>query len=113
METKIKIQKEDLLKGAIKIIRNKGIESLSARNLAKIVNCSTQPIFRIFENMDDLKSNVYNDVYDIQTRYIKNGETHQVPFIGIGLSYIEFAQKENNSVLLKNKLLIKWMCLFK
>ena len=96
MSTKIKVQKEDLIKGAVKIIRNKGIEELSARNLAKIVGCSTQPIFRLFENMEDLKSNVYNDVYEIQNRYTTNGESHQVPFIGIGLSYIEFAQKEKN-----------------
>ena len=47
-----KIKKEDLIKGSIKIIRNKGIESLSARNLAKICECSTQPIFRLFENME-------------------------------------------------------------
>ena len=96
MSTKAKIQKEELIKGAVKIIRNKGVESLSARNLAKVVGCSTQPIFRIFENMNDLKSCVYNDIYEIQNRFITNGETHQVPFIGIGLSYIEFAQKEKN-----------------
>lgn len=96
MSVKVKIQKEDLIKGAIKIIRSKGIEELSARNLAKIVGCSTQPIFRIFENMEDLKSCVYNDVYAIQNKYTSNGENHQVPFIGIGLSYIEFAQKEKN-----------------
>lgn len=96
MSVKVKIQKEDLLKGAIKIIRNNGVEALSARNLAKEVGCSTQPIFRLFENMDDLKNTVYNDVYEIQNKYIASGENHQVPFIGIGLSYIEFAQKEKN-----------------
>ena len=91
-----KIKKEDLIKGSIKIIRNKGIECLSARNLAKICDCSTQPIFRLFENMDDLKNTVYNDVYEIQNKYLDNGINHQVPFIGIGLSYIEFAKKEKN-----------------
>ena len=96
MSTKAKVQKEDLIKGAVKIIRSKGVEYLSARNLATAVGCSTQPIFRLFENMNDLKCCVYNDIYEIQTRYTSNGESHQVPFIGIGLSYIEFAQKEKN-----------------
>lgn len=91
-----KIKKEDLIKGSIKIIRDKGIEELSARNLAKVCNCSTQPIFRIFENMEDLKNTVYDDIYEIQSKYISNGENHQVPFIGMGLSYIEFAGKEKN-----------------
>lgn len=96
MSAVTKIKKEDLLKGAIKIIRTKGIEELSARNLAKTCECSTQPIFRLFENMEDLKNTVYEDVYEIQKKYLTNGEKHQVPFIGIGLSYIEFATKEKN-----------------
>lgn len=96
MSATIKIKKEDLVKGAIKIIRDKGIEELSARNLARVCECSTQPIFRIFKNMDDLKNTVYNDIYEIQSKYLSNGEEHQIPFIGTGLSYIEFAQKEKN-----------------
>lgn len=91
-----KIKKEDLIKGAVKIIRSKGDNELSARNLAKVVGCSTQPIFRIFKNMEDLKSTVYDDVYELQKKYLSNGENHQVPFIGVGLSYIEFAKKEKN-----------------
>lgn len=96
MSAKVLIKKEDLIKGAVKIIRNEGIEELSARNLARACNCSTQPIFRLFENMEDLKKTVYNDVYEIQNKYLSNGQVHQVPFIGIGLSYIEFATKEKN-----------------
>lgn len=96
MSAKVLIKKEDLIKGAVKIIRNEGIEELSARNLARACNCSTQPIFRLFENMEDLKKTVYNDVYEIQNKYLSNGQIHQVPFIGIGLSYIEFATKEKN-----------------
>lgn len=96
MSAKVLIKKEDLIKGAVKIIRSDGIEQLSARNLARACNCSTQPIFRLFENMDELKKTVYNDVYEIQNKYLTTGKTHQVPFIGVGLSYIEFATKEKN-----------------
>ena len=96
MSAIVKIKKEDLVKGAIKIIRDKGEYELSARNLAKVVGCSTQPIFRLFKNMDDLKNTVYDDVYEIQNKFISNGKDHQIPFIGIGLSYIEFASKEKN-----------------
>ena len=46
--------------------------------------------------MDELKDTVYEDVYGIQKKYLTNGESHQVPFIGVGLSYIEFATKEKN-----------------
>ena len=96
MSAVTKIKKEDLIKGAIKIIRSKGDNELSARNLAKVVGCSTQPIFRLFKNMDDLKNTVYDDVYELQNKYLSSGKEHQVPFIGVGLSYIEFATKEKN-----------------
>lgn len=92
----VKIKKEDLIKGSIKIIRDEGDSKLSARNLAKVVDCSTQPIFRLFTNMDDLKRTVYDDVYELQKKYLLKGNEHQVPFIGVGLSYIDFATKEKN-----------------
>lgn len=92
----VKIKKEDLIKGSIKIIRDEGDSNLSARNLAKVVGCSTQPIFRLFMNMDDLKKTVYDDVYELQKKYLLKGKEHQVPFIGVGLSYIDFATKEKN-----------------
>ena len=96
MSAVVKIKKEDLLKGAIKIIRDNGENELSARNLAKVVGCSTQPIFRLFKNMEDLKNTVYDDIYEIHNKFIANGKEHQIPFIGIGLSYIDFAYKEKN-----------------
>ena len=92
----VKIKKEDLIKGSIKIIRDEGDSKLSARNLAKVVDCSTQPIFRLFTNMDELKRTVYDDVYELQKKYLLKGNEHQVPFIGVGLSYIDFATKEKN-----------------
>ena len=92
----VKIKKEDLIKGSIKIIRDEGDNNLSARNLAKVVGCSTQPIFRLFTNMDELKRAVYDDVYELQKKYLLKGNEHQVPFIGVGLSYIDFATKEKN-----------------
>lgn len=92
----VKIKKEDLIKGSIKIIRDEGDSNLSARNLAKVVDCSTQPIFRLFTNMDELKRTVYDDVYELQKKYLLKGKEHQVPFIGVGLSYIDFATKEKN-----------------
>ena len=35
----VRIKKEDLIKGAIKKKRDKGIEDLLARNLAKVCEC--------------------------------------------------------------------------
>ena len=40
-----KIKKEDIINTAFEIIRKNGENALSARDLAKKLNCSIQPIF--------------------------------------------------------------------
>ena len=93
----VRIKKEDIIKGTIKFIKTYGIEELSARNLAKSIECSTQPLFKQFENMDDLKNQVFNDVNKLHKSILNKGkESHEIPFIGIGLAYINFAKKEPN-----------------
>ncbi len=93
----VKIKKEDIIKGTIKFIRKEGIENLSARTLARSIKCSTQPLFKQFINMEDLKQTVFSDVNKIHKSYLEKGkDKHEIPFIGIGLSYIEFAKKEPN-----------------
>ena len=93
----VRIKKEDIIKGTIKFIKTNGIEELSARNLAKSIKCSTQPLFKQFENMDDLKKQVFNDVNKLHKSILDKGkENHEIPFIGIGLAYINFAKKEPN-----------------
>lgn len=93
----VRIKKEDIIKGTIKFIKTNGIETLSARTLARSIKCSTQPLFKQFENMDDLKIQVFADVNKLHKSYIEKGkEKHDIPFIGLGLAYIDFAKKEPN-----------------
>ena len=58
MPPKTIISKEDVLNASLTLIRNEGAERLNARNLAKQLNCSTNPIFRIYKNMEELKKDV-------------------------------------------------------
>lgn len=93
----VRIKREDIIKGTIKYIKTNGIENLSARTLARSIKCSTQPLFKQFENMEDLKSTVFKDVNKLHKSYLEKGrDRHQIPFIGIGLAYIDFAKKEPN-----------------
>ena len=93
----VRIKREDIIKGTIKYIREKGIENLSARTLAKSIKCSTQPIFKQFINMEDLKQTVFTDIFKLHKSILEKGkDKHDIPFIGIGLAYIDFAKKEPN-----------------
>ena len=58
MARKQVISKEGLIDGAFRLVQEQGIEALSARSLAKFCGCSTQPIFRIYNNMDELKADL-------------------------------------------------------
>ena len=64
MARKKEIDKQRILDAAYKLAVRGGIESLTARNIAKAVNCSTQPIYLEFENMQDLRNQVLARISD-------------------------------------------------
>ena len=54
MARKETITKQDIMNAAFEILQEEGIEQVTARKLAAKANCSTQPIFRVYKNMDEL-----------------------------------------------------------
>lgn len=90
-----KYSKERIIEIALNIVRDDGIESVSARNIAKKLGCSICPVFSCFENMDVLKKEVLDKIYGLYTEYIQeNMKKESKPFKGAGMGYIKFA-KEN------------------
>ena len=59
MANKERYTKEYILEMGLKFVEEYGIESLNARNFAKYMNTSTQPIFRNYSNMNDLKEDIF------------------------------------------------------
>lgn len=90
-----KYSKESVIEAAFKIVKEEGIAQLNARRIAKELNCSVQPIFSNFENMDDLKKHLYqkiiNEFYDFVTKKI---DDKIPPYKQIGINYVYFAKKE-------------------
>ena len=82
--------KEDMIEGAFQLIRERGHDALTARNLASYLGCSTQPIMYQFPDMDTLKDLTYQRADRFHSEYIMDAED----FLGIGLRYIEFAKEE-------------------
>ncbi len=97
MPPKIRITEEAILDAAIAITRENGIASVNARELAKSLGCSIQPVFRSFQSMDNLKKDICKKAESIFDNYTRQGmERHRIPFLGVGLAYIDFAKKEKN-----------------
>ena len=94
MSRKATITQKEIVNAAFKITKKEGFEQITSRKLAAAAGCSTQPIFRIYENMDALKKDVYDKaaVY-YEEYYAEFQKNHDVPFVDLGLAYIGFAQK--------------------
>ncbi|MBP3813739.1 MAG: TetR/AcrR family transcriptional regulator [Butyrivibrio sp.] len=94
MSRKATITQKEIVNAAFKITRKDGFEQITSRKLAAAAGCSTQPIFRIYENMDALKKDVYDKAAEYYLDYYDEfNKTHDVPFVDLGLAYIGFAQK--------------------
>ena len=62
--------RDAMIEGAFQLIREKGHESLTARNLAAFLGCSTQPIMYQFPNLDMLRDLVYQKADAFHSEYI-------------------------------------------
>ncbi len=97
MARKATVTKEMILDSAFALMREEGFEQVTARKLAAKAGCSTQPIFRLYENMEQLIGDVYEmagkDFDEFYADYPKNDTT---PFVNLGMAYIRFAATRQN-----------------
>ena len=95
MARKETITKNEILNTAFQMARQEGISQVSARTLAAKAGCSTQPIFRLYKNMEELGNELYDRAIEFFGDYYENfPKTHETPFVDLGLAYIRFAQEE-------------------
>lgn len=86
-----KYSKEEIVKIAYRIVEKEGFEKLNARRIAKELSASVQPIFHNFTSMEELKSAVYQKIYETYQSYMGR-VTEKPAYKQSGLSYIEFAK---------------------
>lgn len=93
-----RIQREDIIDTAMKILIKEGSDRINARNIAKYMNCSTQPIYSEFKNMDELKCELNKEAfkyYDVKVEeYIKQNKHSE--YMAFGLAMINIARDEKN-----------------
>lgn len=96
MPPKVKITKEEIIKTALGILREKGASSINARGIADELGCSTQPVFSNFATMDELQSEVMNTAYQLYfgflEREVRSGKYPD--YKAFGMAYIRFAKEE-------------------
>jgi AcrR family transcriptional regulator len=60
MPPKAMITKETIRDAAFQMVREQGLDVLTARSIAQRMMCSTQPIYRAYGSMEELKDHVYS-----------------------------------------------------
>lgn len=97
MPPKQTITKDMIVDAAFKIVRKNGIAALSARNIAKALSCSTQPVYSSFKNMKMLEKEVIQMAASfVEKNYLANKTQQDHNFKSIGLGYIAMAKKEKH-----------------
>lgn len=66
-----KTSKEAIINAAVDVLRESGAAALNARNVAKKLGCSTQPIYLCFQNMEDLKAAMTQQAIALHTQSVR------------------------------------------
>jgi len=97
MPRKERVTRKDIDEAAFRMARKEGMEEVTARKLAGAVGCSTQPIFRIYQSMEEVQAEVLERAVLFFDDFFENyPKSQSAPFVNLGLAYISFAQKEKN-----------------
>lgn len=93
MPKKIIFSKETIINKAFELFKEEGIDSISARNVAKALNCSPAPIYSSVGSMDILKDELVNKAKKLFMSYITTQRT-KIKFLDIGMGFVIFAREE-------------------
>lgn len=91
MPPKAKFTKEEIVEAGLSIVREGGIDSLTARTLGDRLGSSARPIFTVFKSMDEVHQAVIGAAREVYDGYIGEGLSETLSFKGVGAAYIRFA----------------------
>jgi len=97
MARKESITIQMILDTAFEMTREEGFGNVTARKVAAKAGCSTQPIFHVYKNMEELWEAVYERAAEyFQDYYSLYPRTGKTPFSNLGMAYIAFAREERH-----------------
>lgn len=89
-----RITPEMVLDAALELARTGGMEQVLVKNLAEKLNCSVQPIYSYFQNMDALRQAVTQRVCLAVRDYAAARTDPANPFASVGRAYVQLARDE-------------------
>lgn len=86
--------KEEIVAKALQIVRENGVEALSARSLGAALGSSSRPIFTVFRNMEEVEAEVRAAARKMFADYVDDVTDYVPAFKEFGLRMIRFARQE-------------------
>ncbi len=94
MPPKAKFTRDIIIQAGLSIVRENGIEALTARALGAKLGSSARPIFTVFQSMEEVQAEVKESAKSIYDEYVRKGLEQELAFKGVGTQYIVFAIQE-------------------
>ena len=88
--------KDEIVKAALDLTREKGFAAVSTRALGEKLGTSSRPVFSHFNNMSEVQQAIIKAANDLYQKY-RDEETANgkyVPYKASGMAYIRFAKEE-------------------
>ena len=96
MPPKPKFTREEVVEVALKLVSEKGMESLTARELGERLGSSARPIFTAFRNMEELTDAVRAAAMRKYDTYVGTAFDYTPAFKRFGMQMVLFAAEEPN-----------------
>ena len=96
MPPKPKFTKEEIVDKAFELVRDKGFDALTSRELGNRLGSSARPIFTVFKDMNEVKSEVKKKAEDLLNEYLTRAENYEVMYKQAIKETIQFASDEPN-----------------
>ncbi len=96
MPRKNMFTREQIVSSALELVREQGMEALTARGLGEKLGASSKPIFSWLRSMEQVRAAVMEAADQVYQTYLKSGmqEGKYPPFKAAGMAYIRFAKEE-------------------
>ena len=94
MPPKAKYTRVEIIAIAYELVREQGVEALTAREVAKRLGTSPSPIFALFRDMEELKAAVKERAEVCFGSYMADAERYHPAYKRRGMQWVKFAQEE-------------------
>ena len=96
MPPKFKFTRDEVLRAALDLTREKGMIAVTARGVAERLGCSVKPVFGLFKNMEEVHRAVISSAKALFENYVAEttASGKYPPYKASGMAYIRFAIEE-------------------